>query len=931
MNATCSTTGAVSCSEIPGLLARAGAAWPTAAALEPPSGPVITYADLQARVRAAAADLRRHGVRSGAAASRVAIVLPNGPDLSLVMLAAATAGTAVPLNPLYRREEYEAYFQRAGVEFLVVDADAPAAIEAAAAAGVRVLQWDRDIATTARDAGVPGPVVNADDVAVVMLTSGSTGRAKVVPLTHRNLCAGAAAVAQSVGLGPTDRVACMWEQFHIGGIVDLLLAPLLSGGTVITAGSFHAGRFFELLESARPTWFQGVPTTLRELCHHARAHGLQPTHAPLRFLRSVAAALPPAWMAELETLFGVPVIQTFGMTEAAPLITSTRLPPAIRKPGSAGTACGVDVCILADTGRRQDTGHVGHIAIRGPNVFAGYEADPEANAQAFHDGWFLTGDLGFMDADGDLFLSGRAKELINRGGEKVLPREVDDVLLTHPAVEQAATFAIPHPTLGEDVAAAVVFHPAESATVAELQQFIADRLADFKVPRRIFLLDSLPRCAVGKVRRRELAELCLRQPPDSRVPPTNGLEAALVRIWADELDVAEVGIDDDVAAAGGDSLSAVRIAVAAEALCGVTLGDRALARSRTIRTMAARLMEAGCPSEPPFTTSPESMVTTRPRRLDPVTDALADRDRLPPDMLANCPSVLAFDTARHLVETISTPAELLAHLDQRPPVRLRRMLAILKRPVTSVEVTIRRAVFAQAVRRVVRRADHPAHWRRQAVDAHADVFSSLEGSPAEKTLVIGFAGLAMRLTTPTYHVLCSLSPDRHDLLLLRDPHRCHYRNGVPGLGDDVAAAARGLARYAEESGYRRVVALGTSSGGMPAVCAAMLNGWERVLACGADRPSSHPHLRRLLEHCGRQYDGNDGPDVILAYSGRNERDAEGARQIAAIVPSARLLPDMRFKDHALLYQLHRQRELPGFLARELLEPCADRREARCFA
>jgi len=918
--------------DIPSLLALAAAARPAAAALEPPGGSATCYSTLNSRVAAAAAELQRCGVRGGAAASRVAIVLPNGPELSLVMLAAASVGTAVPLNPAYRREEYESYFRMARVEFLVVDAGAGgASIEAAMALGIRVLRWGDDVTGAPAAIVAPCPSVAADDVAIVMLTSGSTGRAKVVPLTHRNLRAGADAVVQSVALGPTDRVLCMWEQFHIGGIVDLLLAPLLSGGAVIAAGSFDASRFFEVLGSARPTWFQGVPTTLRELCHHARCHGITPTGSSLRFIRSVAAALPPALMAEVEALFGVPVIQTFGMTEAAPLITSTRLPPAIRKPGSTGAACGVELRILDDAGRSRPAGIDGHVAVRGPNVFAGYESDPEANADAFRDGWFLTGDIGHIDADGDLFLAGRVKELINRGGEKIMPREVDDVLLAHPAVEQAASFALPHPTLGEDVAAAVVLRGDGQVSVAELQQFVGDRLAAFKVPRRIFMLGSLPRCSVGKVRRRELTDLCLRQPISSSAQPTNGLEAAIARIWIDELDVAEIGIDDDFATAGGDSLSAVRVVVAAEELCGVNLDDHAMARSRTVRSMSARLMEAGCPSEPPFTSSRPSGAATRSRLLDVAADVFADGDHLSDNLLADCSTVLAFETARHAAETIATPAELQALLAHRPRRGVLHIATALTKPLVSFRLGRRRVRFAKDVRRVIRNAEDPFRWKRHAVGDHADLFASVQSRLAEKTLIVAFTGRTMRLMTPTHHVLGSLSPARHDLLMLRDPSRSHYHDGIPGLGADLVAVARALGRYVQDSGYRRVVALGTSAGGIPAVCSAILNGWERVLACGTDRLSSHPCFRDVLEYCAQLHAAASKPEVILAYSAGNERDTDGARQIAALLPAARLLPDARFADHSLLYELHRLGELAGFLARELLEPRARFLEARCSA
>lgn len=909
--------GAASHGDAPAIESAAG---PVGSSL---AGPSLTHGALHGLVGGMARRLRQVGVRGGRSASRVAIVLPNGPDLSIAMLAASVAGVAVPFNPAYRRDEFEAYFRQARVSFLIVGDDDGPAMDVASRLGVRVLRLGEDVAAGPPglpDAGDLSPA--PDDVALVLLTSGSTGRAKAVPLTHRNLCTAAADVARSVDLDANDRVLSMWEQFHIGGVVDLLLAPLLAGGSVISAGSFGAARFFECLRGFEPTWFQGVPTTLRELCLHARSHGVDLSGSSLRFLRSVAAALPEDWRRDLEVRFGVPVVQTFGMTEASPLITSTRLPPHRRKPGSVGTSCGTVVRIMDDQGRAVPAGQTGQIAVMGDNIFSGYEGDDEANAASFRDGWFYTGDLGHLDADGELFLTGRVKELINRGGEKVTPREVDDVLLAHPDVEEAAAFAIPHPTLGEEVAAAVVLRPGASADEASLRRHAAERLAAFKVPRRILLLDTLPRCPVGKVRRRELAERFLREIPASDgAAATNGLEVALASLWAEELDLAGIGIDDDFAVSGGDSLSSVRIVLAAERLVGRKIPDRMVERFRTVRSMAAALVELGCPVEPPFAgdrggDAAMARGDAREGLLDAVTAAMVGRDAIPPRLLYDCETLLAFDTARHIAENISTPAELGSLLSAGGDFALGRLV---KAPFTSLSIIRRRAVMAREYRDVVRRAERPTLWRRESVAEHADLFHDGGSPTAAKTLVVGFSSRAMRLTTPTYHVLCALQPQRFDLLLLRDPGRRHYLHGVPGIGDTVASAAEWLGRYGNDAGYRRIVALGTSSGGMPAIAAAAINGWDGVLACGADRPSSHPHLLELLRECAARVAVGAGPPITLAYSARNERDTAGAEEIRRILSAATLAPDHRFKDHALLYQLHRVGELASFLAVHLGE------------
>ena len=255
------------------------------------------------------------------------------------------------------------------------------------------------------------------------------------------------------------------------------MTPLAAGGTVIYTTGFDPAEFYRLVEARQPTWFMGAPAALHELVFHAGKYPVTTRRTSLRLIRSGAAALAPQLMAELETLFGVPVIQAFGMTEAAPQITATLLPPAVRKPGSVGQSIGPEIRILGPDGAALGPGEVGELALRGDNIVAGYEDDPEANAHSFRDGWFLTGDTGCLDADGYLFLKGRLKQMINRGGEKVNPREVDDVLLTHPAVAEVAAFAVKHRTLGEDIAAAVVLKPSTPATGSELRKFVAERLA----------------------------------------------------------------------------------------------------------------------------------------------------------------------------------------------------------------------------------------------------------------------------------------------------------------------------------------------------------------------------------------------------------------------------------------------------------------------
>jgi len=590
-------------SDVLSLLRHKAHTSPDSVAIERQNDAPVNYLSLCNWVEDIAQGLRSQGVSPNGTRSRVAIVLPNGPEMSIALLAVCSIGAALPFNPLYREAEFEDYFQRTGVNFLLVGNDDNGfAPEVAASLGVKVLRLDENGKLAKAQnihkgspAEAPIAAPDPDDIALVLLTSGSSGRPKSVPLTHRNICVSAGEVVQSMCLGASDRCLSMWEQFHIGGLVDLLLAPLASGGTIISTSGFNAAEFYRLLADAKPTWFQGVPTTLRELVFHAERNNIAIQPNTLRLVRSVAAALPPRLMEEVEALFSVPVIQTFGMTEAGPLITSTRLPPAARIPGSVGTSCGNEIRILGPDDTALGYGETGEVVVRGDNIFAGYENNVEANSKAFRNGWFFTGDTGYLDEDGQLFLVGRVKQIINRGGEKVNPQEVDDMLLTHPEIDEAATFALKHRTLGEDVGAAIVLRSDASTNEIEILKFLSTRLASFKVPQQLFIQDRLPRNAVGKIDRlalTEAAESKAASVTSELDSDTNALEQRLAKLWASELNLPEVGLDDNFFAIGGDSLSGVRLYLAVEEDLGRPLPQGALTGISTVREMARLVDEA---------------------------------------------------------------------------------------------------------------------------------------------------------------------------------------------------------------------------------------------------------------------------------------------------------------------------------------------------
>jgi acyl-CoA synthetase (AMP-forming)/AMP-acid ligase II len=475
----------------------------TGPALVAVTGDTLDHAALRAAVGRLAGQLRQTGLGPG---DRIAIVLPNGPEMALVLLAAMSVGCAAPLNPKYREEEFRFYLDDLRAAALVTDGGAPAAL-AAAPEATRVIDVQGE--ALAIDLAVDGAPVDgsaqppaAADEALVLHTSGTTSRPKIVPLRQRNLAGSARNIAASLALGSADRSLTVMPLFHIHGIMAGLLAPLSAGGSVVCTPGFDGFKFHRWLDELRPTYYTAVPTMHQMVL--ARAPERRPTS--LRFVRSSSASLPRPVMEGLTDLFGVPIVEAYGMTEASHQMTCNPLPPGVVKPGSVGVAAGIEVTVLDEANHELPPGRRGEVAIRGATVVDGYENNPAANEAAFTAGWFRTGDEGMLDDDGYLFLTGRLKEQINRGGEKISPLEVDEVLLRHPAVAEAVTFAIPHDKLGEEVGAAVVLVSNESVTEGELKQHVRSHLAAFKVPKQIVFVTEVPKGATGKLQRIGLAE-----------------------------------------------------------------------------------------------------------------------------------------------------------------------------------------------------------------------------------------------------------------------------------------------------------------------------------------------------------------------------------------------------------------------------------------
>lgn len=615
-----------------------------APALLAPGRPPATHDDLRRQLHACRQALRRFGFGPQ---SRIAVCLPNGPEAASATLGIAAAAVCAPQNPGYRPDEFRFYLEDTRADAVVVARDGCEAVRAVAdELGLGLLEIDIDPREPAgcfamrlaaaprqdrRDSRAsPAP---AEDVALILHTSGTTSRPKIVPLSQANLVASARNIARHLGLRASDRGLNLMPLFHIHGIVGSLMASLSSGGSLVCPAGFDADAFADWAAEFAPTWYTAVPTIHQAIAANGERYRARAPRHRFRFARSSSAPLSPSTLEALESVLEAPVVEAYGMTEASHQMASNPLPPGLRKPGSVGLPAGAEIAILDETGRELPVGDTGEIAIRGPGVMAGYEGSPQANASAFVQGWFRTGDQGRFDADGYLYVSGRLKEIVNRGGEKISPREVDEALLAHPDVAQAVAFAVPHPSLGEDLAAAVVPKPGRRPAEAELRQHLFERLAAFKVPSRIVLADSIPKGPTGKIQRTTLHKNLggLRDCPF--VPPRTATEATLEAMFrevlgSEVLGSEPLGVEANFFARGGDSLLATRLIGRVNRRLSLAMTPSEVFRHPTIASLASAIDAARPPGDaapeaacPPARPSPPAPAPAPAEESDPLSFA----------------------------------------------------------------------------------------------------------------------------------------------------------------------------------------------------------------------------------------------------------------------------------------------------------------------
>ena len=570
---------------------------PNAIALLAPGRAALTFQELADQLDVAAHTLAAAGFGIG---SRIGVALSNGPECVAALLAVMTCATCVPFNPQSDADTFRFLCRRLRVDAVIVDAEtSPAILGTAMEFGVPLVTLvptgDAPAGTFALQCDSTRPPVSIvhpgpDDVALVLHTSGTTGTPKAVPLIQRRIYEMMLHRIEVFAMTPRDRGLCIRPLFTSAAINRNILQPLAGGGSLVCVTQFDADLMLDWLSQFQPTFYSADPATHRAVLEAIARRGRAPDHM-LRFVVSSSMAISAELQQQLEDTLGVPVIQTYAMTECG-TIAQDPLPPGIRRKGSVGKATQGEVAIVGDHNEFLAAGDSGEIVVRGTHVFRGYEDDPQANRDAFIGDWFRTGDLGYVDPDGYLYVTGRLKEIINRGGFKVPSIDVDAVLALHPAVAETVTVGIAHPTLGEDVVSAVVLREGATTTLSQLRDFAFESLPPHKVPTRIVAIDAIPRSPLGKAKRRELAQSLSTHLRPAYEVPSNEREAALVELFDEILGIKRAGRADNFFALGGDSLRGAQLVARVNRMFECSLGVANLFRRPTIAEFAVEI-EAG--------------------------------------------------------------------------------------------------------------------------------------------------------------------------------------------------------------------------------------------------------------------------------------------------------------------------------------------------
>jgi acyl-CoA synthetase (AMP-forming)/AMP-acid ligase II/acyl carrier protein len=814
---------------------------------------------------------------------RIAVMMEGGVTLSRWILAIMWRHAVVPLRPDLSTDDVRRYLEVTRTRFLITPSASESLVRLCGDIGVTVLTPD---SVTDLEPRSPGELEFPTDasVVVVLLTSGSTGRPKVVPLTHKNLLTSTHDMARALDLSESDRCLVQWSQYHIGGLIDHLLVPLSTGGTIINGGSFSLDAMTRLIKTARPTWTQFVPATLDETLRDSERQSEPLIPNTLRFIRCVAAPMNEDLWERAERALGCPLLHAYGMTEASPLVTATPLGLAERARGSTGRSVGPEIRVVDENDQPVAPGIEGAIQVRGANVFDGYEGEPELNQATFVDGWFRTGDLGYLDANGELFVRGREKNMINRGGEKINPTEVEEVLRRHPSVSDVSVFGLPHRRLGQIVAAAVtVTQRVESDA---LLAFAADTLSSHKVPAQILILDELPRLGVGKVDLSRLVEMSMSQLTQHSHTYRSVTEELIATIWADELGAESLSPDVPFTVAGGDSLSAIRVVAEVERAFDVRGSSDELLRSRTIREMSATVESLRGRDDPP----PATATTWRPTRT-------RWNNSLGVDDFANRIALARTDIDLQVEQQMA-----LTHLSAH---EIDELIDMLDQRQFDVPTVCPMLIDSRPTHD---RTHSPSIWLRGTLHEYVSIYSRQNRSPASTTL-LAFGSNAYRMMLPLHQFLSCLPHSIGTFVLVIDPTRTFFANGVPGIAPDISSLASGLSNIIPPELTGNIRTIGTSAGATPAAIVGIEMASLSLALVGADALSHNPGMERALRNLMTT---NERKFNCRLVCGLMRRDLLGLGQIRRIIPGSKSRVFLT-RDHNVMGHAWNRGRLPDLL------------------
>jgi oxalate---CoA ligase len=545
--------------------------------------PPVLYGDIGPLLEELA---EQAGLSEFSQSARVALLMPRGKEGLLGFLAVSSYAVCCPLDPRLLDEELIGAIRDLNVTAIVDGTGEPRI----ALIAERLKIDMRRLRVPERPSKLPQRHhigrTQADEIALLLQTSGTTSKPKHVALTHSNILAAARAIGASYAISPRDLCINPMPHHHVHGLISAGTSSLLAGASQYCAPSFSPAAFDKAVELLNPTWFTGSPAFHLGLLDYFKAAGRAPATRSLRFMRSSSAPFPASAIAQYERLFGVPLLENYGMTETASTVCSNLLPPGPRKPGSVGCPIGAEIRIADASGRELSAGSEGEVLLRGPSVITRY-ASGEAGPDHFLDGWLRTGDVGRIDEDGCLFILGRTKELIKRGGHSVYPLEVDSAILSHPEVTEAISFSLEHPTLGEELVAAFVPRAGSKVDGNDIRQFLEGKISTYKIPAAIACVGEIPKSATGKSARRAMCSAFSEEFALKSVSPHSELETALLEAWTSASDVPRLGVTDNLFVHGSDPIRAQRVCDDLRQRHELDLSLKDIIRNPTVRMQAS--------------------------------------------------------------------------------------------------------------------------------------------------------------------------------------------------------------------------------------------------------------------------------------------------------------------------------------------------------